>query len=535
MDEAPGRLHERAGKAGNELIGPDGSSRPTGSAGSGTEGHTAAVLAHEYEQIVWRDTYAQSAALREFAAELDQRHEYATDLLNDVFLAAHQAQPQLREHAQMAPSRRPNHRVMAALLASVEFAELHRATVGDRYAAALAVLAQAPALRRLLARTRTPPPQAQQATQAQQAHQNSPNTQDAQNTHDTRHARHAASASASASGQALQDAQVAASATAAVVPGIRGGAWNAATAGAPAVGEEAALLRAWGLGPGELERMPFHERARLAQRLASSRLAQWTQLIGRFRQMAEGECARKVQNASGELFDVTLGDDLARLIPSELAHLGLPQMRAVFAARYAAGELMLYDSQAEQPTGQGAIIACVDTSHSMLINGPGHVTREAWAKACALALLDQARRARRDFVGILFAATDALQVFRFPADQAADIPRVIDFTETFLGGGTSYERPLSAALDLLAQEYDDTARPRGDIVMLTDGECDVSQKWTHAWNAAKQRLGFRLFGVTIATPPVTAAGTLLKTLSDDHRTIDDLTDTHAAADLFRLI
>ena len=37
----------------------------------------------------------------------------------------------------------------------------------------------------------------------------------------------------------------------------------------------------------------------------------------------------------------------------------------MFAARYAAGELMLYDSQGEQSTGQGAVIACVDTSHSM--------------------------------------------------------------------------------------------------------------------------------------------------------------------------
>jgi hypothetical protein len=82
----------------------------------------------------------------------------------------------------------------------------------------------------------------------------------------------------------------------------------------------------------------------------------------------------------------------------------------VFAARYAAGELMLYDSQGEQATGQGAVIACVDTSHSMYEAGPGGVTREAWAKACALALLDQARDAGRDFVGILFSAADKLQV-----------------------------------------------------------------------------------------------------------------------------
>jgi uncharacterized protein with von Willebrand factor type A (vWA) domain len=199
------------------------------------------------------------------------------------------------------------------------------------------------------------------------------------------------------------------------------------------------------MGPGELERMPFDQRARLAERLRTGRLAQWAELIGRFRQMAEGERARKVENTAGELVGVTLGNDLSRVIPSELANLGLPELRAVFAARYAAGELMLYDSQGEQSTGRGAITACVDTSHSMYVVGPGGVTREAWAKACALALLDQARHAGRDFVGILFSSADKIQVFRFPADRPADVYAVLDFAETFLGGGTSYQTPLTAA------------------------------------------------------------------------------------------
>ena len=61
----------------------------------------------------------------------------------------------------------------------------------------------------------------------------------------------------------------------------------------------------------------------------------------------------------------------------------------------------------------------LDTSHSMFEAGPGGVTREAWAEACALALLDQARHAGRDFVGIRFSAADKSKVFRFPADRSA--------------------------------------------------------------------------------------------------------------------
>ncbi|MGW5694347.1 amidase family protein [Streptomyces asiaticus] len=326
-------------------------------------------------------------------------------------------------------------------------------------------------------------------------------------------------------------------ALAAAAPGIRAAARNAASEAAEDAREEAALMRAWGVAPGELERMPFDERARLAERLRTGRLARWAELIGRFRQMAAGERARKMENATGELVGVTLGDDLSRVIPSELAGLGLPELRAVFAARYAAGELMLYDAQGEQTTGQGAIVACVDTSHSMYAAGPGGVTREAWSKACALALLDQARHAGRDFVGILFSAADKLQVFRFPADapRPAGIDPVLDFAETFLGGGTSYQAPLTAAAGLLEEEFDAAARARGDIVMITDDECGVTEEWMRGWKEAKHRLGFRVFGVAIGAPRATETGSVLEALCDNLRSIEDLTDVHAAADLFRVI
>ncbi|MGP2440384.1 VWA domain-containing protein, partial [Streptomyces sp. JW3] len=334
---------------------------------------------------------------------------------------------------------------------------------------------------------------------------------------------------------ARQAGQAAGQALAAAAGEARTAARTAVATAARTVREEAALLRTWGVGPGELERMPFDERARLAERLRTGRLARWAELIGRFRQLADGERARKVENTTGELIGVTLGDDLSRLIPSELAHLGLPGLRAVFAARYAAGELMLYDSQGEQRTGRGAVIACVDTSHSMYAEGPGGITREAWSKGCALALLDQARAARRDFVGILFSAADQLRVFRFPADRPAGTAQVVEFAETFLGGGTDFQRPLSAAVDLLAEEFDDAARARGDIVLITDDACEVGEEWTRGWNEAKHWLDFRLFGVAIGVPDAAGTGSVLAALCDNLRSIDDLTDVHAAADLFRAI
>ncbi|MFJ6612102.1 VWA domain-containing protein [Streptomyces sp. NPDC091289] len=529
-------------------------------------GHAGAVVADRFERFTWRDTYEQSAGLRDLAEALEADHDHATDLLIDVFLAAYKVGPRLREPAEMRPSRLVNHQLLTQLMASPDFAELRRETAGDPYAAAMAVLAQSAALRRMLESSRDARGQAERAEKARQtaedaaaavgealqraadgaaadgaapaeadggtrpeADADAPDPADA-----VRRAVEAAEAAGAAGAAARQAAQDAAH-TAAGAPGIRAAARDGVAKAAGAVRQEAALMRAWGVGPGELQRMPFDRRARLAERLRTGRLAAWAELIGRFRQMADGERARKVENATGELIGVTLGDDLSRLIPSELAHLGLPATRAVFAARYAAGELMLYDSQGEQSTGRGAVIACVDTSHSMYVAGPGGVTREAWSKACALALLDQARHADRDFVGILFSAADKVQVFRFPAGRSAGIDRVLDFAETFLGGGTSYQAPLTAARELLEEEFDEAAALRGDIVMITDDECGVTEEWMRGWKDARRRLGFRVFGLAVGAPRAADTGSVLDALCDNLRSIEDLTDVHAAADLFRLI
>nr|WP_151772674.1 VWA domain-containing protein [Streptomyces abyssomicinicus] len=512
--------------------------------------HTATVVADFFDRIAWRDTLAQSAALRELADELRSQHDHADDLLADVFLAAYrEAEPRLREPSEMDPARLADHGIVTALVRSADFAELRRETAGDPYAAAMAVLAQASALRRMLVRNWEARERAARAGGA---------LRDARDAADRvgeglRRAaamagadgtvpgpvatavRRAVGAAEAAEATAREARRAAARAVSAAAADITAMARHATAGAATAVRHEAALQRAWGIGRGELERMPFEERDRLAERLRGGRLARWAELIGRFREMAGGERARRVENTTGELVGVTVGDDLSRVLPSELAHLGLPGLRAVFAARYAAGELMLHDSQGERSTGKGAVIACVDTSHSMYAEGPGGVTREAWSKACALALLDQARAAGRDFVGILFSTADQLRVFRFPAGRPAATAEVVGFAETFLGGGTDFQRPLSAAADLLAEEFDAAGRQRGDIVLITDDACEVTEEWTRAWRAAKRRLGFRLFGVAVGGPADTGHGSVLEALCDNLRTVEDLADVHAAADLFRLV
>ncbi|MFD0639758.1 VWA domain-containing protein [Catenulispora yoronensis] len=192
---------------------------------------------------------------------------------------------------------------------------------------------------------------------------------------------------------------------------------------------------------------------------------------------------------------------------------------------------MVYDTRGEDDAGMGAVIALIDCSTSMNRAGPGGVTREVWAKALALALLQQARAGDRDFVGILFSWARNQRVYRFPAGRPIRVEDLLDFVETFDGGGTDFAAPLTLATGILAESYAADGTQRGDIVLVTDGECDVTEDWMRAWNQDRERLGFRLFGVAVDT----GVGRVLDALSDNARAVTDLADVGQMADLFRII
>ncbi|GAA1614266.1 VWA domain-containing protein [Nonomuraea maheshkhaliensis] len=506
---------------------------------------TNAIVANQFDRMAWRDVLDQSAALRTLADDLGESHDYVAELLQDVWTAAYKSAPHLRPGDEMDPSRLVNHQVIKGLMDVSEFSELRRHTVGDPYVAAMAVLAHANTLRHILAQAEAAQQAAAAAAEARQqqadaAHELQATLKEAEQQvgpDDELNEQAAAAVEAAidtaqaATGKADQAAHAAAAQVAAVAPGIRMALRAAANTAAEQAREEAALMASWGVSPGQLQRMSFEERLHLANRLRTGRLSRFADLIGRFRVMAGGERARKIAHSPGELVGITLGDDLSRVIPSELASLAIPTQRALFAARLAERRLMCYDTRGNDQAGKGAIIACVDCSYSMSNPLADGVTGEAWAKALALALLDQAHCAKRDFVGILFSSASELEVFHFPASRPRSIDEVLDFGEHFFGGGTDFAAPLDAAVEVLQAEYNDAGTQRGDIVFVTDGQCEVTEDWMLRWLDAKRALGFRTWGVAVAQAP----GQVLEALSDNVRTVMDVTDVRSTGDMFRVI
>jgi len=279
----------------------------------------------------------------------------------------------------------------------------------------------------------------------------------------------------------------------------------------------------WSQHLGNSERSSPGAQIELGKKLAdNSKLKKLAQLVGRMRQQALALRRTLFERADEEMYEVGIGAELSRLLPTELLALRHPLLRRDFRRRFLEGELLQYSLRAVEEKGKGPMIVCLDGSSSMAGD------KEVWSKAVSLTLLDIAQRQRRLFRSICFASADTpLQVLDLNRGQRylPERSQVFAFAEYFPGGGTDFQQPLSAAIDCLRQ----ARHKRGDIVFITDGECRVDAEWLRGFKHAKDELGFSVFSVLIDVGSSTLGP--LKDFSDKITTITQLT-SEAGKDIF---
>ena len=252
-----------------------------------------------------------------------------------------------------------------------------------------------------------------------------------------------------------------------------------------------------------------------------------------------------------EFIDITLGNDLSRVLPLELVKLSDPSQRVLALKRYRDRQMMQYKMQGTERLAQGDIVCCEDGSGSM------HGIREIFAKALCITLAKIAREQRRQFTGIHFGSRDEITTFTFensgsawakestvtretegryaksyPNIEMDYIEGIVNFAELFYGGGTDFETPLAKALSILQEQHDKYGATRGDIVFVTDGYCDVSEEFLANFIAERDRLDFRVWGMVIGAPIQEPLTTLC---NGDTFTLTDLTDGSEIDTLFQRI
>lgn len=437
--------------------------------------------------------------------------EVGYDIAGDTYWALWKVQPEILDDKEIRPSRMINKRVMQEASDLTSYKELRRWTQGDDIGAALAFEKMEPDLEILYDRVKEQQKQeeelkkkmqdlaqaqADQRTAEEIFNEWSEENEEGEND-EQRQQMEAAQAEAQ---QRVDDAAAAAKAAAEELNDGLNGAQSdirelmdrAMSAANQDFEDMATMSEMWGTEPGELHRLDRKKRLELAKKLNSEKFRRVAQLFGPMKRLAFAEQKRKVTHSPEEIYDLELGDNPARLLPSELLKLNEPDLEILFYKDFAEKALVQYAMRGHEKIAQGGIIYCHDGSGSM------QGDREVWAKAVGLCLLHIARKQKRSFYGIQFGSSNQIRIDDFRDTKNITPDKVIDFAEYFFGGGTDFESPLKAAVKILNQEHEEFKAVRHDIVFLTDGYGPISDAFMKTFKDLQKKLEMKVWGISVA-------------------------------------
>lgn len=281
---------------------------------------------------------------------------------------------------------------------------------------------------------------------------------------------------------------------------------------------------AWGSEAGRPQNLFAQDKFALAWKLFSDpKLKEIARLAGRMQEIAKVKRRTRIKQEPVEIVDVETGNDLSRVLPSELVALRHPTLRKDFLRRFTEENLMQYRLEGKEKLGRGPIVACLDSSGSM---AEGTGWKEKWAKAVALALFHVAAREARAFACIHFGSRSEIKTFLFPNPRKARPAEVAEMVSFFFDGGTDFERPLMEAVKIVGK----MPYKKGDIVFITDGECLISGAFDSKFRRLKAEKEFSV--ISVLMPGGRSSG--VRPFSDKIVRVGEDDDTEALDVVFSL-
>lgn len=275
-------------------------------------------------------------------------------------------------------------------------------------------------------------------------------------------------------------------------------------------------VQAWGLGTGQHTKVPYSLKKSVLEQIRSSNyLKKFTDMIGRYKECAIAEQAKKSKSGAVETTSVTVGNNIKDVLPSDEMNLCNEITKKDFYRRMTQNQLLTYDKESEKNKNKGPIIVCVDMSGSM--SGK----KEEWAKALTVGVLEIAQLQKREFACIMYDSKVIREEIIHKDEIAPD--KVLNIANQSATGGTDFEAPLNEALKLI----DDSNFKEADVLFLTDGECDISSSFESKFKQIKEDKEFRVLGVNIGNGSRYYADSL-KSFCDSITDIDDITSASIA-------
>jgi len=335
-------------------------------------------------QVVKSDRFDRGAykAMRNKAEELDDLAKSRSmdkpsweNIVQDEFLGMYKSTPKFREDREMKPTHRINHAALSRAADTREWEELLTYTQLDEWAAAMAAVDFGLKLQELfdeeeeLARLQDDIDEHDQEVQdaldaLQKMDPDAPENELEQALQDLQDALDAYGDSADAVGQGIGKNS----------SKLRRAGREAAKQAKEETESTEALLDSFGTEPGALKKMDARARMELATRIRQNRnLRELAEKVGRFVRLALSEQAQKITHGIDEIHDIEMGNDIHKVIPSELIFLADERLRILFLKKYADRELLQYQLRGVEKVSRGAIICMIDSSGSM--SG----SRDTWA------------------------------------------------------------------------------------------------------------------------------------------------------------
>lgn len=442
-----------------------------------------------FDKAAYEEILHQSKELQSLSAQGTQTLNTFAEMSEDVFFSLYKVKPELMETNELATKYLLNHELMSKLMESQSYQDLREYTQLDEFGAGLGSKALLENLLKQLEQDGDLKEVSNKINDAVEQQAGIPS--------DELHQR--------VSSLQSKLRQVVELATDKAVAEVE---------------EVEQVITSWGLNQGEFTRLSYEKKLELLKVLRNQqKFKDMTKLVGRMRRLASASRKDKLEHRV-ELHSITQGADINHVLPQELLTLRRPLLKLDFYRRLMEKQLLQYDLNQQECVGQGPIIALIDTSSSMVGK------RENWSKAVALGLAEIAEEERRGFCYALFASQkDDLIADDFQMGQRSP-EKLIKIASEFIGGGTDFEQPLQWAMKKLGE----SSFSRADIVMITDGECAISNEFLTELQKVKKQKQFRIYSILIGSNPKE-----LNRWSDEVWSITDLLDETMVQDLFQKI
>lgn len=456
---------------------------------------TGVIQVDRFDQRVYGEVFDASKRMQQLADEKGKEIESFPSLQRDLWASLYKSSPEFSE--ELSPAQRLNQRVMEQLMDMTEYKELHESTKLDEWSSALGsmsltdqVMDSIPSqFKDLSNQMDDARRELQHLLDQMEIYQDK-----AKETGDDSYERNIMEIGMDAEQKEDELQQLAQKMDELIDRGgshMKQSLRKAVQQTSEQMDQTRSQLSTWGAGQGAFKPVPGKERLELAQRLVHDpKLQKISDIAGRMTNIAIQKQKTKTQYPPTEVIDVTMGNNLAHVLPSELVQLRNPMARKDFLRRFAEGKLLQYELVGHEREGKGPILVLCDNTGSM------QGQRELWSKAVTMALFAIARHQKRAFACIHFGDVGETQTHRFDRPEKASPSELVDMASFYLdASGTDFETPLREGAKLI----NESSFNKADIVMVTDGEAQVSDEFLTEFTALKKRKEFNVISVLIDT------------------------------------